>query len=197
MLKTSYKNIDIVTSSDLNFNPKIKGEYNLQNIYLAARVCADLGVSGKTIINAVNGFCGVPRRYEFIGNIQNTKIYIDYAHHPTEVKAFIETFLNDYKSSLIVFQPHTYSRTKTFIKEFVEIFSKIENVVIYKEYAARERCVQGMSAKELWLNIKALNNKVEYCTNIKKISHVLTNYSAVAFVGAGNINLVAQSVIDK
>jgi len=190
-----YKSIDFVSTSNLKFSPKIKGDYNLKNIYLAAKVCADMGVSDTFITKAVNSFIGIPRRYEHIGNIQKTKIYIDYAHHPTEIAEFIKVFNKEFPNCLIVFQPHTYSRTKIFLNEFIKVLSSIKNLVIYKEYSARENISQGVSAKELWLKVKEINPNVQFCVNTKKLAQELNNYSAVAFVGAGDINLVAQKLI--
>ena len=190
------KNVEYVDNCNLKIKPKIKGTYNLNNIALAVKVCSDLGVNSSTIIKAVNAFNGVPRRYEHIGNFNTTKIYIDYAHHPTEVEAFIKTFREEYKNSLIVFQPHTYSRTKTFLKEFVDIFSSLNNLIIYKEYAAREKLECGTSAKELFNLVKEKNENVLYCANIKKFLEKITSFDAVTFVGAGDINMVAESLIN-
>jgi len=189
------KNVELVEDCKFDFKPKLKGEYNLNNIALAIKVCKDLGVSDDVIKKVVSSFNGVPRRYEHIGNFNSTKIYIDYAHHPTEVNAFIKTFTEEYKNSLIVFQPHTYSRTKTFLREFVEVFSSTSNLIIYKEYAAREKSECGTSAKELFNLVKVKNKSVDYCVNIKKILNKLSTFDAVAFVGAGDINLVAERLI--
>ena len=190
-----YNNIEFVNSCNLKFKSKLKGEYNLRNINLAVKVCQDLNIDNKDIEKAVNSFSGVPRRYEHIGNINQTKIYIDYAHHPTEVASFIQAFQNEYKNNLIIFQPHTYSRTKMFLNEFVNIFKNVNNIIIYKEYAAREKADCGTSAKELFSLIKLKNNNVQYFSNYKRLGCLLNQYDAVAFVGAGDINLVAERLV--
>ena len=135
----------------------------MRNINLAAKVCQDLNIDNKDIEKAVNSFSGVPRRYEYLGDYKKSKIYIDYAHHPTEVKAFMETFLKENAKSQIIFQPHTYSRTKNFIKEFISIFSNVENLIIFKEYSAREKPTQGLSAKDLYNQVKKFNANIKYC----------------------------------
>ena len=190
-----YNNINFVENLNLKINPKIKGEYNLKNISVAVAVCKELGVDDKTIVKAINSFSGVPRRYEYLGEFNQSKIYIDYAHHPTEVKAFVETFIEEHKNAQVVFQPHTYSRTKTFLKEFVNVLSGVENLIIFKEYSAREKSEQGLSAKDLYLEIKKHNNKVKYCDNFKSILKNLKADCSIAFVGAGDINLVAESIV--
>jgi len=192
-----YNNINFVEKCNLNINPKIKGEHNLKNISLAVAVCLDLGVAEKDIIKAVNLFDGVPRRYEFIGNYKNSKVYIDYAHHPTEIKAFVETFKAENEKYQIIFQPHTYSRTKTFFKDFVSVLSKVENLIIYKEYSAREKTNNGLSAKDLFDEIKKQNINVKYCSNKKSLEKFLEKNSSIAFVGAGDINIIAENIVEK
>ncbi len=190
-----YNNINFVRNINLPITPQIKGDYNIKNIAIAVAVCKDLGVRDDIIIKTVNKFKGIPRRYEFLGEHNSCKVYIDYAHHPTEVKAFIETFQKENQNYQIVFQPHTFSRTKFFLKEFVNIFKSVENLIIYKEYSARESKEQGLSAKELFLEIKKINKNVKYADCVKNVEKMLKNNSAIAFVGAGDINLVAKRIV--
>lgn len=191
-----YNNINFVNNAILPINPKIKGEHNMKNISVAVAVCQHLGVDEKTIVKAVNSFSGTPRRYELLGEFFNSQVYIDYAHHPTEVKAFVETFIGEHKQAQIVFQPHTFSRTKMFFKDFVSVLSKIDDLIIFKEYAAREKIDQGKSAKDLFLEIKKHNPSVKYCDNLKSISKILNHKTTIAFVGAGDINLIAEKIIN-
>lgn len=192
-----YKNINFVQKTTLKISPKIKGEHNLKNISLAIAVCEKLGVDYNTIISAINSFDGLPRRYECLGNVNNCKVYIDYAHHPTEINAFVETFFKEYPKSQIIFQPHTFSRTKLLLKDFIKVFSNVKNLIIYKEYSARETFADGMSAKELYYEIKKYNPNVKYCDNYKSVVKNIINIEAVAFVGAGDINKVAERFVKK
>ena len=192
-----YSNVEFVEKTILEIAPQIKGEHNLKNISLAVAVCERLGVDEKTIIEAINNFVGVPRRYEYIGKFENNKIYIDYAHHPTEIKAFVETFKKENNNIQIIFQPHTFSRTKKFLKDFVSVLSKVENLIIYKEYSARESKKDGMNAKELFLEIKKYNSNVKYCANKNSLLKILNKNTSIAFVGAGNINIIASEIVNK
>ncbi len=191
-----YKNIQYV-EVDEKLESKLKGEHNQKNLSLAVRVAKHLEVEEKYINQVVASFKGVPRRYECLGRCGKTKIYVDYAHHPTEVNAFISTFQNEYKNALIIFQPHTYSRTKNFFGEFVSVLSKTKNLVIYKEYPARENRSQGKTALELFKDLEARDINVTYACSPKQIERKLTDFSAVAFVGAGDINKVAEKFVDK
>ena len=122
-------------------------------------------------------------------------MFIDYAHHPTEIKAFVETFNQEFKHNQIIFQPHTYSRTKNFFKDFVSVLSGVKNLIIYKEYFAREKEIAGASAKDLFLEIQKKNPNAIYCENYKSVLKNLKINHAYAFVGAGDINLVADKII--
>lgn len=187
-----YKNIKFVPFQ--HFESKLKGEYNQNNISVAAAVCKDLGVDDFVIKKVVSSFAGLPRRYEYIGDCGHTKVFIDYAHHPTEVGAFVSTFKQEYPNSLVVFQPHTYSRTKMFLNEFVDVFSNIGDVCIYKEYPAREQKKCGLDAKFLAKMVKQKNEHCQYVSNKNKVLLLAKNYDAVAFVGAGDIVEVARFV---
>jgi len=188
------KNVEFVDNLNLK-DIKLKGEHNLKNISLAVAVCRSLNIDEKYIIEVINQFKGVPRRYEFIGNFKNQKIYIDYAHHPTEIDFFVKTFCKENKNSLIVFQPHTFSRTKLLIKDFVRVLSKIENLIIFKEYPARERKEQGYSAKQLFEMVKQVNPNVKYCASLKSVLKNMQNFKQISFVGAGDINQIAKKII--
>lgn len=181
--------------TELNLNPKLKGEYNFKNINLAISVSRKFGVDDEKILNVVNSFSGVGRRFQNIGKFNDADIYIDYAHHPTEVKCFIETFVKFNPNSQIIFQPHTYSRTKYFLKEFVDILSKVDNLIIFKEYPAREKKKSGVSAKQLYEKIQRINPTIKYCATIKGLTKKMKNVDNYAFVGAGDINLIAQTLI--
>lgn len=191
------KDIVFVDKTRLPIRPKIKGEHNLKNISLAIKVCEFLQVDQKSIIEAVNNFSGIPRRYEMIGKVDNKEIFIDYAHHPTELKSFLQTYEKDHKNYLVIFQPHTFSRTKRFLVEFVDILKSQNNLCIFKEYPAREKINQGLSAKQLYQAIKKENLEVFYSASRKKIEKRISKYDSLVFVGAGDINKVAKEIIES
>jgi len=192
----SIKNVDNVEILP-NINTKLKGEYNLKNISLAVAVAKKFNVDDKTIEKVISNFKGIPRRYEHIGDFKNTKIYIDYAHHPTEINSFVKTFQQEYKNCLIVFQPHTYSRTKFFINEFVSVLSEVKNLVLFKEYPAREMKSDGMSCFELFQILKSCNENVEYISKSSEINKKINGFEAVAFVGAGDIDKIAAKIVKR
>lgn len=192
--KDKFNFVDINENSDIR--PQLRGKHNLINISLAIETCKHLGICEKNIIKTVNKFSGIPRRYEFIGMSQNCRVYIDYAHHPSEIEAFISSFKEEYRRPLIVFQPHTYSRTRMLLDDFIRVLSNVDNLILYKEYPAREKPTSGKSAKELYEILRKSNKHIKYAATGKSIRKHLTNeHDAIAFVGAGDINLVAKKFI--
>ncbi len=183
-----------------NLKPKLLGDYNKKNICLAFCVCQNLGISPIVIVKAINSFVGVNRRYQFITDYAGANVYIDYAHHPTEIGAFASTFLSEHQNSLIVFQPHTYSRTKTFLNDFVRVLKNVPNLIIYKEYPAREKKDAGLSAYQLFCQLKSsiqptdMLKNLHYCTNLKSVLKHFNNYDALAFVGAGDVDKLAYKL---
>ena len=189
------KNVEFVSKTKLKIDPKIKGAYNLNNISLAIAVAQTIGIDEKTIIKAVNAFSGVPRRYEYLGQYKNTKIFIDYAHHPTELRSFIWAFSSEFNEYKIVFQPHTYSRTKLFLSEFISVLQDVKNLCIFKEYPAREKSTAGLSARDLYQELKKYNHNVRYVASINGLLNFLAIKGATAFVGAGDIDELAKKIM--
>lgn len=193
----------LVTNPTLK--PKLTGEYNQKNIALAYKVCLSLGVPTIKIVKAINNFGGIHRRNEFITEYAGAKIYIDYAHHPTEIAAFLSNFNAQFKNNLVVFQPHTYSRTKTFLAEFVHVLSAQKKLIIFKEYPAREKRAAGLSAFDLYCSIKTAQknagnyvaNNLHYCSSFKAAKKLIAGVDAVAFVGAGDVDKLAYKLKDE
>jgi len=184
-----FKNNKFYCNIDLN----LIGQHNILNA-LASICVADLYNIKKTYIKqALRDFCGVERRFEFLSE----KHYIlhDYAHHPDEINAVLTELKKFYKNKLlIVFQPHTYSRTKTLMKEFVNCLKSYENVVIYKTYSAREKYNLKGAAVTLARNLnnsKYYKNKEKLCSFIKE--KVKDNYGVI-FLGAGDIYDIAKII---
>lgn len=183
---------DVYKKKKYYFSSKIKSIclHNLYNV-LASVCTADLlKISLKEIDLGLKNYAGVKRRMEFLGEKNNIKYFADYAHHPTEiestVKSFKKIFNNDF---LVVFQPHTFSRTKLLFNKFLNVLGQRDNLVIYKTYPSRESEKDGMSGYDLAL---ALN--CPYATDTKKISDEINrlNKKAVLFLGAGDIYEIAK-----
>ena len=117
---------------------KVVGLHNVYNALASVAVCYLNGISVLSIKCALENFRGVKRRFEFLKRVNNVDVYCDYCHHPTEIKSLIETSKMNIKGKILyIFEPHTYSRTKILLNDFISVFSG-EDVVFYKTYPARE-----------------------------------------------------------
>lgn len=174
------------------------GGYNVDNATLSARVAWFLGFSDCAIVNGLRDFKPVARRSQLIGKFNDADVVIDYAHHPTEIRQFYEAMKFVYHEMLFIFQPHTYTRTKALLGDFVETLKTIDNLVIYKEYSARETSSMGVSSKQLVEILKQNGVKAKYAGNKSSLQRLMkkTDYDAILFVGAGDIASIAGEIVD-
>ncbi|MDW8288938.1 MAG: UDP-N-acetylmuramate--L-alanine ligase, partial [Flammeovirgaceae bacterium] len=130
---------------------QIVGEHNVENATAAAYVCYLLGVPTEQIRNGLTTFKGVKRRFEYV--LRNEKIVFidDYAHHPTEIEAFIKAVraIFPQKKLTLIFQPHLYSRTRDFADDFARSLSLADEVLLLEIYPARELPLEGVSSHML------------------------------------------------
>ena len=126
---------------------RVPGRHNVLNALAALAATDFLGVSFSRAQDALSDFRGVGRRFEVRGEVNGVTIVDDYGHHPTEIKATLAGAKLRYPGQAIwaVFQPHTYSRTKTLMNRFAEAFADADHVIVTAIYAARERDTLGIS----------------------------------------------------
>lgn len=173
------------------------GKYNVKNALSAIAVCNILNVEKEKIYQGLVEFTGVKRRFESLN--ENFIAIHDYAHHPTEIKKTIQTMyeiIGD-KKLVIVFQPHTYSRTKTLMEKFKHCFNKRDKLYIYKTYPAREKYDKKGSANHLCKVLKSCNYDAHYFANEKRLIINLLKLKnlgyAILILGAGNIDEIAYN----
>lgn len=186
-------------------NLKIAGEHNVYNALSCVAVGQLLKLPFNIIKNSLENFCGVGRRNEFIGSAFNLDFYCDYAHHPKEILTMLKTYEKEDKEFITVFQPHTYSRTRLLINEFIDCFSACSPLIIYKTYPAREKYDKSGSARTLFSrldNLAKVNGKKVYYANSKKQLESLLNWLSehtkkAVFLGAGDIYEIAKEIVNK
>lgn len=177
-------------------NLKIAGEYNVYNALAAIALLNELKVPFKFIQSAFRDFDGVKRRNEYLGRAFGVKCFADYAHHPTEISALLN---NKTEKTLAVFQPHTYSRTKALLKDFVFALKKADGVIIYKTYPAREKFMAEGDGKCLYEELmKDFSGEVFYAASYSALNNLLKNhafnYRKILFIGAGDIYFIAKKL---
>ena len=179
-----------------NISDKEQGDYNLKNALFAIATASVLGVRPQTAVKAINTFEGVKRRFEKVGDLDGKPIIFDFAHHPTEIKNLLER-ANNMGRLLVVFQPHTYSRTKAYMNDFAEVFADdkngVETLIICPTYAAREALDATATSDILADAILSKNaEKRVYIaksavSTIEFVNMMIKRHDAVLFVGAGDI----------
>ena len=128
----------------------IPGEHNIRNALAAAAATLQLGVSPAAVKYGLSGFQGAGRRFEFKGKFNGADLYDDYAHHPSELCAVLDAVeaLN-YTRTIVVFQPHTYSRTHALFEDFLTQLARPTITYLAEIYAAREQNAIGISSRDL------------------------------------------------
>lgn len=172
------------------------GKHSVVNSLAVIGVCEHFGISKKYVKIALGQNIEIKRRFELIQKTPKL-IVQDYAHHPTEIMETIETFSKLSKREiLVVFQPHTYSRTKNLMQDFVKSFEKCQKVIIMKTYPAREKFDKAGSAFSLYKNIKSQGKSCKYFASIFKIKQEIMKKQNrkfdVLILGAGNIEKLAE-----
>ena len=184
-----------------NFNLSVPGIHNILNALACISLCTEYGISKNAIKNALLKFTGAHRRFEFKGKINNkVSVYDDYAHHPTEIIATANSLMHKkFNKSWVIFQPHTYSRTKNLFNEFVESLSTFDNIIILDIYAAREKNTYNISSKDLVDEINKLGKNAKYIPNFDDcVSFVKQNVKdndIVITLGAGTVTNIGPMLI--
>ncbi len=175
----------------------VYGKHNILNALAAISVARICGVPFDKIACGLEKFCGVERRFEYLGKIGDAKCIADYAHHPDEIAAALQTAQEVLKGRLfVVFQPHTYSRTINLFSGFVETLSAVEHLLVYRTFAAREYFDDKGSA--LTLSQALPNACYGGCPNdIYDFLKKTGEDDLVLFLGAGDIYDIAKSIIIK
>ncbi len=128
---------------------QVPGAYQRENALCAVAVSRRLGVDFSTIQKGLATFSGIGGRMEYIGEVQGAKLYLDYAHHPTQIKEAIACGEEAGGRVLVLYQPHTYTRTDAFWGDFQEALSMADYACLVDIYPARESPIAGVTSKRL------------------------------------------------
>jgi len=175
---------------------QLPGIHNLINTTLATKICRVLGLGMADIKESLDSFKGVKRRFEFVYEKNSVVLIDDYAHHPEELKYTVNTLSDLFfgKKVLGIFQPHLYSRTLDFYKEFADVLSGLDAVLLLPIYPAREEAMEGVTS-ELIYNLVRSDDKflVTEHTLIDKINE-LNDYSIIVTIGASDLDKYHEKI---
>ncbi len=189
---------DYVTHIDLS----VVGEHNVSNS-LSAIACALYSSIGiDDIKRGLAAFGGTVRRFEYKGTVNGIDIIDDYAHHPTEIKATLQAARGYQHNDLwVVFQPHTYTRTKAFLDDFADALSLADKIVLADIYAAREPDPGDISSRDILHKLEALGKESYYFSTFEEIEKFLLKKcikgDLLITMGAGNVVNIADSLTKK
>lgn len=203
--KNGYPTFDVYYNNTFykTISLSVTGLHNVMNALACIGVCHMYGLNKEQIKNGLAKFTGAHRRFEYVGEFGNhVTVYDDYAHHPTEIKATATAMKNkQYNKSWVIFQPHTYSRTKTLLQDFAKVLTLFDNIIVTDIYAAREQNIYNIHAQDLVDEIHKLGRKAIYISDFNEIasfvkSHVLNN-DIVITLGAGTVTNIKDLLVEN
>ena len=182
------------------FTLAVPGKHNVLNAMSAIALADFLSLDRTIVKQALSDFKGTDRRFEYKGTLRGISIIDDYAHHPTEITATLKAAANYPHAKLwCVFQPHTYTRTKAFLKDFAQALSLADEVILAKIYPARETDTLGISSETLQKEIHALGKKCNYFETFEEIEKfILSNCNEgdlLITMGAGDVVNIGENLL--
>jgi UDP-N-acetylmuramate--alanine ligase len=188
---------DVKTPSDYIENIKINlpGKHNVLNTVAALAMANTYGVPLQTIAKALLTFKGIKRRFTYVLKTENIVLIDDYAHHPTEINAVVDSVQEMYptKKVLGIFQPHLFSRTKDFVNDFANSLARFDELILLDIYPARELPIEGISSHWLLDKISIKNKMVSSKENL--VENVLKSKAEIiVMIGAGDIGELVEII---
>ena len=192
-------------------NLKIPGRHNLSNAAAVLAVIKELGIADKVSVKALNNFNGTWRRMEYKGMVNGARVYDDYGHHPTEIKATLggaRELLKNGRKLWCVFQPHQHQRTYKLFKEFIDAFEYADKTILLPIFSVagreKESIKKKVSSEKLVKAIELNQNKPEkviYTGSFKKAKKYLEKNlkkgDICLIMGAGDIYKLTEMLIYK
>lgn len=186
------------------FTLNIPGRHNVLNSLAAIAVAWKLGVTEAQLAQGLTTFCGVKRRFQFMGEASGIKVFDDYAHHPTEIRATLASArLGRPRRVVAIFQPHRYSRTESLAPAFAGAFSDADLVMLLPIYSAGEKAREGVCGETIFQKMQkqhpcviSLDPGPDQNGYVPLISSQLEPGDWVLTVGAGDITRMGGLLLE-
>ena len=174
---------------------RVPGKFNAMNALATLAAARVLDISFPVIASSLASFVGIWRRFEIKGKYKNALVVSDYAHHPTEIKATLTSAKDmDKKRVWVVFQPHTYSRTKALLDGFAKVLKLADHILIADVYPAREEYDGTIHSCDLAAKIKG----AVYMSDMKAIARYLKprvgKGDLLITLGAGDVKTIGYDL---
>lgn len=180
---------------------KAPGLHNVRNALAAVAVGRKLRAEWDAIAEGLASYGGVDRRFERVGEAEGVLVVDDYAHHPTEIQATLAAARGGYPERRIVavFQPHLYSRTRDFAREFGEALAAADVVFLTDIYAARERPLEGVTGELILAHLQRVSADARYVRDradvVDAVAAELRPGDLCLTMGAGNLDIAARELV--
>ena len=182
----------------------VPGKHNVYNALAATAVALELDIPFEKIAEAFVHFKNANRRFQFKGEVNGITVVDDYGHHPTEILATLSAAKNGAagRRTVVVFQPHRFSRTQELFDEFALAFNNADVLFVLDIYAASENPIEGVTAEVLTENIKKYGHKnATYIGDIDtaaaKVRRYLREGDLVITLGAGSVTGLSEEILDQ
>lgn len=184
----------------LHFKTNLMGMHNVSNTLAAIALSHEAGIAWDVIQKGLLNFQGVGRRLEKLYEKNDFVVIDDYGHHPTEVKATISALRNvDKRPMCVVFEPHRYSRTQNFWKEFQECFEGADELFVTPIYAASEKPIEGITSEALIIEMQKRGKKVSFLPSLEEMKGLLetrkNQKTIFVTLGAGAISKKIRDIV--
>jgi UDP-N-acetylmuramate--alanine ligase len=192
-----YKDGEKKCSIQLN----VPGEHNILNSLASIAVCELMGIDAKIAAEGIETFKGTHRRFEKKGFVNDAIIIDDYAHHPTEIKATLKAAKAFNPNRVVcIFQPHTYSRTRTLWNEFKEAFDNADELILTHIYAAREKFDGVTKPEDLAAQIKERGVNAKFIDDfddiVKYVKETAQKGDIIFTMGAGDVTEIGPKLAE-
>ncbi|MBR0208690.1 MAG: UDP-N-acetylmuramate--L-alanine ligase [Oscillospiraceae bacterium] len=176
----------------------VPGMHNIKNALAATAASICLGIRPTAVKYGLAGFNGAGRRFEFKGKFNGADVYDDYAHHPGELKALLDMVETlGYKRTVVVFQPHTYSRTAALFDDFVAQLRRPDVLLLAEIFAAREKNTIGISSADLAEQIPGANFYASFDELENALRSLAQPGDIILTVGAGDVYRVGERLVEE
>ncbi|WP_073997724.1 UDP-N-acetylmuramate--L-alanine ligase [Anaerococcus urinomassiliensis] len=196
-------NFDLKMKNGLveHFELGVIGRHNINNAMAAIISTYENGIDLETIKENIKEYSGLKRRMEIIGHVNTATIMTDYGHHPSEIEVTLEALREHTEGKLVcVWQPHTYSRTKTLFNDFLNCFDACDEVIITDIYAAREKFDPTIHSKDVVDALVKKGINAKYIGTFEKardyIYDIAGDMDVVLTTGCGNPDVLAHMIVD-
>ena len=190
------------------FSLPIPGQHNVLNALACIGVALELKMHPAAIREALGAFSGIHRRFELKGDAGGVRVYDDYGHHPTEIRATLTAaqenmqYLEGAGRLFVVFQPHRYTRTADLMEEFAESFPGIDALILLDIYPASEKPIPGITSDALAekMRRKGQQNIIRFKDREAATAHLLSQFrkgDVLLTLGAGDVWKLGESIVER